>query len=1714
MTDIASLGLEIDTRQVVDGKKALDQFGEASAQVEQKVKSNNGQMADTAKIMRAQAEQARATAAANMALGTSTDKMTIGAQLFIEKLQDQVAVLGMSRSQLAAYQAAQLGVSKEAEQSVAKLKAYEDQIKAAADAKAQAAAKANQLTDALGLLAKGYAALKVAEYIRDAALLSARYETLGIVSEVVGRNAGYTKTQMDYATDAIARQGITMIESRQSAIKLVQAHVDLTHATSLARIAQDAAVIGNINSSEAFDRLVNGISRGNVLILRNIGINVNLEAAYQNMAQSLGKTTGELTENERVQARVSAVMEHGTDIAGTYTAAMDTAGKQLKSMQRYTEDLKTVLGETFNEALTVGVMGLTAHLKDANGEVSELSKSGELKAWGESITNVLVSVADNANNAYQALKILGLTASMVASMGNTTPMYSTGRSAIMQAYKNDVADALATEDRFSKSLAEHRAASLVASKAAADAKLKVDQDYATKATAILLKSANEGAAAQETARKAVIALHHSIYVGTPTYRDSESKPQKPKVDQAESTAMADHIARLEAVAAAEKKHYADLSTLDDMYHKAGELSDQQFFANKRKYSEDAAAAQMTAYDKELGILRAHHSATAAEAARVAKQIGDIEDKKTAAKAANGAESFRLDEEERLRQAAIMSASDDAMNKYVANLNTEAQKLEDANRGHETSKAAVEREAVARLDLAIAYQQQFMADQAAAGTTAEELAQAPKILKYLQDVRAARERVALGLDQQQADQFATKAADQAIKDWQRAGQNISSSLTSAFGAGGKAIGEMFKAYAIGMEGQLRAQRDLAAAKKLADTDPQKVDAINRAQVAGAQAQVQSYADMAGAAQNYFAEGSRGYAAMGTAAKVLQAAEVALSLVKGVNAVLTQGEGDPYTAFGRMAAMAALVAGLGVALSGGGGGGVDDAKARQTAAGTGSVLGDSAAKSDSIARAVELTAANSSIELSHTAGMLASLRNIESSIAGLGNLIVRTTGITGMVAADTTPFGGSAIKGLGVAGGALGGAALGTYLGMGMAAIGGPLGLALGAVIGGVLGGTFIGKALGSVFGGGTSVTDTGLTVTSATLGGIATGGVKSSQYTDTTTKGGWFSSDKHNTSLTALGSQVDDQFSKIVLGLADSVKQSATILGAGGDEFTARLNGFVVDLGKISLKGLTGDEIQKQLESVFSKLGDDMAQRGVSGLQQFQKVGEGYFETLSRVAADYANLDSIMASVGTTFGARGVASIAAREHLIELTGGIDKLAQQTSSFSSNFLSEAEQLVPVQKYVTDQLAAMGLQGIDTRDKFKDVVLGLANSGALATEAGAKEYAALMALSDAFAKTHAATVDLTKSQQQIADERKSLQDQFDQLTMSSTQFLDKQRKALDASNRSLFDQVNAINSMKDAYSTESTALQANIDKNGAYLTSLRGLRDSLVLGNLSPLTPQQKYDEARRQYEQTVSAARTGDAAAQGNYRSVLNAFLTASQVTNASGAQYQADFAMTQRDLSDAIKWSAQQVDIGKASLNALNQQVSGLMTVNNSVLGVSASINTLAAVVSGYNAAKASGNQSDQIETLYRALLNRHSDPGGDAYWMNAINNGASLTDVATAFTQSPEYLALHGSHANGLDYVPFDGYRAELHRGETVLTAPEAVNYRSMGRMDMAPLVSEIKALRAEVASLRADQTTQTGALIASNLHANAAAADKVVNATVDAAAAAAWANKTTPKLA
>jgi hypothetical protein len=68
-----------------------------------------------------------------------------------------------------------------------------------------------------------------------------------------------------------------------------------------------------------------------------------------------------------------------------------------------------------------------------------------------------------------------------------------------------------------------------------------------------------------------------------------------------------------------------------------------------------------------------------------------------------------------------------------------------------------------------------------------------------------------------------------------------------------------------------------------------------------------------------------------------------------------------------------------------------------------------------------------------------------------------------------------------------------------------------------------------------------------------------------------------------------------------------------------------------------------------------------------------------------------------------------------------------------------------------------------------------------------------------------------------------------------------------------------------------------------------------------------------------------------------------------------------------------------------------------------------------------------------------------SWFTNAWNNLFSNRTVSVGANVISS--GVDGSHAGGLDYVPFDGYVAELHKGEQVLTAEEARDNRRGGKV-------------------------------------------------------------------
>jgi len=604
---------------------------------------------------------------------------------------------------------------------------------------------------------------------------------------------------------------------------------------------------------------------------------------------------------------------------------------------------------------------------------------------------------------------------------------------------------------------------------------------------------------------------------------------------------------------------------------------------------------------------------------------------------------------------------------------------------------------------------------------------------------------------------TSLAEKYKTMWTGVGKSISDSLGDAFGKSGKAAGDI-----------------LQSIVKYNNTDNKSIEAKNKL-----------YGSMAGAAKNFFKEGSTGYKVMAAAEKVFRAIELAnmikslfvheaITTAKVTGTAIGQvaetseviaGEAARNTAkvpgvfmsfmsalgpWGAAAAAVAIAAVLGGAFSGGGGGGMSAAE-RQAKQGTGSVLGDDSAKSESIAKSLELIQRDSGLGLVHFKSMDTSLKAV---VAGLGSL-----------GASIVQFGGVNDVSKQIAEGQSSG---------------------------------FFSKLATSIFGGKTTVQDSGISFGAGTVGSIGTSGVNAQSYNDIKKSGGWFSSDKYRTETKDLGSDISGKFSDIISNMAKTITAAADMIGIGGSAFNEHLKSFVVDLGKISLKDLKGDEVTDALNAIFSKLGDDMAMFAVDGLKNFQKIGEGYLETLSRVANELIQVQDVFAVLGKSMTSTGLAAIQSSQNFIDLFGSIDKLTEATSYFVENFLTDADKLKPIQESLTKEMNRLGLSSIDTVEEFKNLVL----AQDLNTKAGQEMYANLMNVAPAFLAVSEASTKAAEAIADLANKRLDMLLTIAELegnSAAATSIIAQQRSielaAMDASLRPLQERINFLNDEKAA-------------------------------------------------------------------------------------------------------------------------------------------------------------------------------------------------------------------------------------------------------------------------------------------------------------------------------
>lgn len=583
----------------------------------------------------------------------------------------------------------------------------------------------------------------------------------------------------------------------------------------------------------------------------------------------------------------------------------------------------------------------------------------------------------------------------------------------------------------------------------------------------------------------------------------------------------------------------------------------------------------------------------------------------------------------------------------------------------------------------------------------------------------------------------------------------------------------------------------------------------------------------------------------------------------------------------------------------------------------------------------------------------------------------------------------------------------------------------------------------------------------------------------TQQGGWLRSDRSGTwsynlgNSTAIADGVAYQDTAsvssdkaLLKALTDGYSQLKTAsvdyakaLGIDASSIASRTDAISFAIGK------DATETQNNIAKMFSDLGDKIASDLLGPFSKLAAAGETASATLTRLAAETQTVDTVVSNLNLTFAktnADGSAKsnldmVSAKDNLINASGGMTNFSSQATFFAQNFFTAAEQIQPAIDSVNKGLAALGITGVSTTEQFKKLVQGLD----LSTDAGAKEYAALMALAPAFKQVADYNDQLAQA---LASTNANIQQQIDALKMSMMSE-DEQRAAqlqgVDASTAALLRNYFALQDQKKALDAASAAASALASTNSNIQQQIDTLKNSQLTLN----------EQRQKQL----------DAANDDSTKALLRQLFAEQDKVQAAQ-----DAAAAEQAAQQAAIQAAQQAAAATQQLTSAWQSVTdSIFTEVNRIRGLSAgaSVTSYADAQAQFAITNAQAQAGDmnaakllpQLSQALLTLAEQNASSAADLAFIRAQTANA-LAATGTSYQKYgvtiPQFAA-GGDHAGGVRLVGENGPELEVTGPSRIYNASQTKDMLSGG----ADTVTEIRALRDEVAALRRDNSVQNTAI-------------------------------------
>lgn len=459
----------------------------------------------------------------------------------------------------------------------------------------------------------------------------------------------------------------------------------------------------------------------------------------------------------------------------------------------------------------------------------------------------------------------------------------------------------------------------------------------------------------------------------------------------------------------------------------------------------------------------------------------------------------------------------------------------------------------------------------------------------------------------------------------------------------------------------------------------------------------------------------------------------------------------------------------------------------------------------------------------------------------------------------------------------------------------------------------------------------------------------------------------STEYGSVSQEVIDAFRDALKGFKETMFSAAETLEGSSTRIKPIIENFAFEL-TANLQGLTAQERSAKILGELSRNLNNATLAAYPWITAFTDLNEEYFEALSRVAIEGEQLTYGLGLLGLKINETDLyARTLAEQDLIAGAGGLEQFADGLLFIVDNFLSESERLALTREKVSRSLNTLAQQynnGNIAVIKTREEYLRLITSLDLSSKSGRDLFNSLRELAPTFeevAKASDEVINIFKDiQAQIFDlefAMTPLEKALNGINRQQQEYIDK----LKAADQAIYENIETVvkwaklssiqeidKEIQKLYETRRNEINGTIESLKAAKTRILDLKNALLQGVQSILTPQEKYIKLLDEYNATLEKAKTGDKAALERFPQLSQSLLDSGREMYSSSQVYTDLFNTVSSDLTNLDLSLSQQLSDAEQQLQQLESQTSFLQKIDSSTNATATKLAELIALRDSYS----------------------------------------------------------------------------------------------------------------------------------------------------------------------